>query len=352
MLEKKYNKHLHMRFLLTILFFTFLSVKAFAELSIVHYERAYELIYRQLYHQREVPFKDIVFAIENAYLGDSANYDEYNQEIGRMVSALRRQAETYSPFSPSKEMALLQAISTCYSQPNEANKGKPFTYDMLPTLRQNHPHYGLVITLLKTGRGTCRSLPFLFKILADELGVDAYITMAPYHYFIQHLDQLGNWWNFETTAGRYLTSAAIMELTETRPAGVRSGLYFHPMNKDELMIVCLNDLIRAYYLRTGRYTDPFVRRCYGVGLLFYPNSILLTHLYNDCRAVLSERAQSAGIKDTIEIKDSALREEYLYVESIREGIESIGYQEWTDDYLSQYLQRMQNYVELHPQEFQ
>jgi len=328
------------------------SIRMCAELSIIHYERAYELIYSRLYHQRDVPFKDIVFAIENAYLGDSADNKAYNWEIERMVSALRHQAEIYALFMPSIDMAILRAISSCYSEPNEANNHKAFMYDMLPTLRQSHPHYGLVSTLLKTGCGTCRSMPFLFKILADELKVNVYLAMAPNHYFIQHQDHLGNWWNFETTAGCYLTSTAIMELTETRPAGVQSGLYFHPMNEDELMVVCLNDLIKAYYLRTGRYTDQFIRRCYGIGLLFYPNSILLTHLYNDRRTVLCERAKTYGIKDSIELANHpSFQEEYRHVENIKSRIESIGYQEWTDDYLARYLEHMRNYVEQQPHDF-
>ena len=136
-------------------------VEAFAELSIIHYQRAYELIYHRLYYHKNIPFKDFIFAIENAYLGDTADYDAYNREIDYMVSSLRRQANIYAAYEPTMEMALLRAICSCYSEPNEANRGTPFSYDMLPTIERNYPHYGLVTTLLQTGRGTCRSLPFL-----------------------------------------------------------------------------------------------------------------------------------------------------------------------------------------------
>ena len=330
-----------------------ISLQVHAEYSIVHYERAYELIYRRLYHQREVPFRDIVFAIENAYSGDSLNYEEYIQEIERMTSALHRQAEAYAPSMPSKEMAIFKAISSCYCEPNEANRGRPFSYDMLPTLRHNYPQYGLVTSLLRTGRGTCRSLPFLFKILADELGVEAYITLAPKHYFIRHQDSWGNWWNFETTIGRYLQSDAIAELTELHPAGIRSKLYMEPLRGNELMAVCLQDLIHAFYLRTGLRSDPFIRRWYGLGLLFYPNcALLLTQLYNDRRALLCNRAIAAGVKDSVELKTRPdFQEEYRYVESIRARIDSLGYQEWSDGYLERYLQRMRDYVAKHPEEF-
>lgn len=107
-----------------------ISLQVHAEYSIVHFERAYELIYRRLYHQQEVPFRDIVFAIENAYLGDSLNYKEYIDEIERMTSALHQQAEAYAPSMPSKEMAIFKAISSCYCEPNEANRGRPFSYDI------------------------------------------------------------------------------------------------------------------------------------------------------------------------------------------------------------------------------
>lgn len=326
-------------------------VEAFAELSIIHYQRAYELIYHRLYYHKNIPFKDIVFAIENAYLGDTADYDAYNREIDYIVSSLRRQANIYAAYEPTMEMALLRAICSCYSEPNEANRGTPFSYDMLPTIERNYPHYGLVTTLLQTGRGTCRSLPFLFKILADELGVDAYMTLAPKHYFIRHQDSHGNWWNYETTMGRYLSSKAIIELTGLHPTGIYSKLYMSPIRGEELMVVCLDDLMDAYFLRTGRYTDPFTRLCYQFGLTFYPNSLLLKHLYNDKRTVLCERAQEAGIKEEKELKSHPdFRVEYEAVEAIRQRLDSIGYQDWTDESLAKYLLRMRNYMQQHTDE--
>lgn len=326
---------------------------AHAEWNIIHYERAYELIYRRLYHQREVPFKDIVFAIENAYMGDSLNYEEYNKAIGYMVSALRHQADTYAGIEPNRNMAILRAISSCYMEPNEANHGHPFGYDMLPTLRKGYPHYGLVSSLLKTGRGTCRSLPFLFKILADELGAEAYLTLAPNHNFIRHKDANDKWWNFETTIGRYLPDMAIVELTEMRPIGISSGLYMTPLRGNQLMILCLSDLMYAYIHRAGRYSDSFIRRCYGVGLLFFPNHpLLMVHTYNDRRYVLCERAREAGLKDSVQLRiHPDFCEENRQVENMKKRIEQMGYQEWSDDRLSRYLQQMRNYVGQHPDEF-
>lgn len=90
-----------------------ISLQVHAEYSIVHFERAYELIYRRLYHQQEVPFRDIVFAIENAYLGDSLNYKEYIDEIERMTSALHQQAEAYAPSMPSWNSVLIFGVQAC-----------------------------------------------------------------------------------------------------------------------------------------------------------------------------------------------------------------------------------------------
>ena len=341
-----------MRKIIIICLLELFSLNTFAELSIAYYKQAYDLIYRRLYYHQNVPFKDIVFAIENAYLGNTINYDAYCLEIDRITSCIRRQAIIYAQYEPTEEMALLRAICSCYHEPNEANHGKPFSYDMSPTLRRNYPHYGLVTTLLQTGRGTCRSLPFLFKIVADELGVEAYITLAPKHYFITHQDSSGKWWNFETTMGRYLSSKAIIELTGLRPTGIYSKLYMSPIRGEELMVVCLDDLMDAYFLRTGRYTDQFTRLCYQLGLKFYPNSFLLKHLYNDKRTVLCKRAQEAGINEEKELKNHPdFRIEYEAVEAIRQRLDSIGYQDWTDESLAKYLQNMQNYVLQHPNNF-
>jgi len=119
-------------------------VCAHAEYNIVHYERAYELIYHQLYHLREVPFKDIVFAIENAYLGDSADYNEYNREIERMVSALQRQADTYAhlehTFHNCQYVDFDFSCGYCWTYNCNKERG---TYDAMCRWKINTIHRGI-----------------------------------------------------------------------------------------------------------------------------------------------------------------------------------------------------------------
>lgn len=55
--------------------------------------------------------------------------------------------------------------------------------------------------LLDTQKGNCNSMPYLYKILAEELGVDANLALAPNHVYIKHNIKSLGWYNTELTSG-------------------------------------------------------------------------------------------------------------------------------------------------------
>jgi len=57
------------------------------------------------------------------------------------------------------------------------------------------PHY------LETRLGNCVSMPILFLILADKLGLDIALAMAPAHFFVRYRDESRRVINLEPTSG-------------------------------------------------------------------------------------------------------------------------------------------------------
>ena len=65
-------------------------------------------------------------------------------------------------------------------------KYEPFGYDFKDVFGHKTQESLFVSKLLKTRKGNCHSLPYLYKILAEELGVDAHLALAPNHVYIKH----------------------------------------------------------------------------------------------------------------------------------------------------------------------
>jgi hypothetical protein len=83
------------------------------------------------------------------------------------------------------------------------NRKQPYSYDL------SDP-YGRVIRTkllahyLATRRGNCVSMPALFLILADRMGLQVTLSIAPNHEFLKYTDAAtGKTYNLEATSGGY-----------------------------------------------------------------------------------------------------------------------------------------------------
>ena len=86
-------------------------------------------------------------------------------------------------------------------------KHLPYCYDFEDFRGEKDYRKMFVSKLLRTNTGQCHSMPLLYKLLADRLGVQTYISMAPNHTFISIKDERGNLYRYETTNGHFTTDA-------------------------------------------------------------------------------------------------------------------------------------------------
>ncbi len=99
--------------------------------------------------------------------------------------------------SPSADRKLT-ALRTLIYEAGPWNDHRPFAYD--------HERYRdlsvkLLSDYLKTRLGNCVSMPILFLIVAERLGLDMALSMAPSHFFLRHQSKDGRVVNLETTSG-------------------------------------------------------------------------------------------------------------------------------------------------------
>ncbi len=216
-------------------------------------------------------FKRAVFLMENAYLNNTLNYDQFNTEISSIAIKLRSLIE--EKHIESYRTAANWAAFTYMEDSIPANEYRPYTYDFQHFISTKDPEIGFVSKLLKTKKGNCNSLPFLYKILTEECGASASLALAPFHCFIKHKDEKGNWINLEMTSGSFARDAWIMQQTGVTVEQVSSGIYMNALTQKQSLALVLKDLAANYQMQFG--TDEFDEKVIETGLRYYPTGIYL-----------------------------------------------------------------------------
>jgi hypothetical protein len=182
----------------------------------------------------------------------------------------------------------------------------------------------LVTSLLKTKLGNCHSMPYLYKILADEVGAEAFLATAPMHLFIRHKDEEGNWWNLEMTSGSFSRTSFIIEQFNISTQSIEKGLYLKPLSLKESIAHCILDMLDYYYDQYEIYGDDFVKKCWELGIKHHPNSLLQLSKADEIKLRLDCKMGEKGIYDYSKIRpypelialDSELRQTHEYIKEM------------------------------------
>lgn len=98
------------------------------------------------------------------------------------------------------EVHKLAAVRTLIYQPGVWNENRPFAYDHADPFGHDIRNK-LLGTYLRTRLGNCVSMPILFLILADQVGVNVSLARAPHHLLIRWREPSGREVNLECTSG-------------------------------------------------------------------------------------------------------------------------------------------------------
>lgn len=310
------------------------------------FEYAYTMIEAMLTDKRPLDFSEAVFAVENCLYDGHLDYSLYNAELQRIATGIRNMAVSPEISAPSYDMALNYSIYLFYTQPCPLNRYHPYEYDKMSLMEDVGLTGGMVTHLLQTGKGTCRSLPYLYKIIADKVGAKAYIALAPLHAYIRHQDANGKWWNYETTVGGYSRSSFIMENFYVNEKSIHSGMYMTNLTYKETIVQCLYDLLCIYERKTGFYSNDFVRKCYTLGLKYHYPDTLHAKRIDDLKYQFEKKIWNKGLRTEAAIfMDAASKREYDYIQQQKQEFEEMGYHAYTQaEYLQKYQEAL-NYLQ-------
>lgn len=157
-----------------------------------------------------------------------------------------------------------------------------------------------VTKLLATHKGNCRSLTYLYKILADELGAKCWLALAPNHIYIRNYSKQIGWYNTELTSGTFPTDAWIAATGYVSTDAIRSGVYMDTLSNQQSIGLCILDIAQGYIKQTNNYTDGFVLKCCNLVLQYHavnPEALLIKAEALK-RTYLKEKKESNGNAQT------------------------------------------------------
>ena len=294
------------------------------------FERAITELENMLSEKQPLNFKKAVFLIENAYYDGKLDWNDYNNEILRIKQILKN-------IIAKKNLQNLKtagnwATFTFMSDSIPENNFRPYKYDYDNFLAENDEESRMVSRLLKMKKGNCVSLPYLYKILANEMNVEACLALVPMHVYIKHRDEKGDWWNLEMTSGTFSRSSFLMESFNVSEQAIKSGFIVKALSEKESIAFCISDLLNIYESKTGIYSNDFVRRCYTVGIKYFPMSLLQSWKYGDIKYQLDKKVSALGMTGYQQIFDTPDLEKMFYqVDSTKKFIKNAGYSTLTSE---------------------
>jgi hypothetical protein len=285
---KKYDPALMKNLLvISLVFFTF-QLKGQNISNSKYYEQAFLELKGMLVEDINPSFKRAVFITENAYLDNRLSYKTFNTTILFYAALCSKISEHGNlQYSESdlddvkKYWSVYRLMTDSVPLPLDSNSyfvTKPFKYDFEDFWGEKNWRKMFVTKLLETNTGNCHSLPFLYKILCEELGVQAWLSMAPNHTYIKLWTKKIGWFNTELTSGYFPIDAWIMASGYIHLSAVQNRVFMDTLSLKQSIAVCLTDLAKGYEKKFGSKDLNFISRCTDLALQHYPlytNALIL-----------------------------------------------------------------------------
>jgi hypothetical protein len=269
---------------------------------------AYSEIESMLSGKDPLDFKKAVFTTENAYFDNQLNQDAFNAYIQFNTSICRGIMASGNIVYPEKDIE--QATAQCavfvfmtdtvpIQTENSIFAHTPVEYNFDDFSGQKEWSSMFVSTLMQTKKGNCHSLPFLYKMIMDELGQDAYLSLAPNHIYIKARNKRIGWYNIELTCGDFPTDAWLMASGYIHLDALKNGIYMDTLSLKQSIALCLVDLAQGYQAKFGIRDGSFILQCCETALKHFPdyiNALLLkaetlTALYRQSLARSNENKE-------------------------------------------------------------
>jgi hypothetical protein len=325
---------------ITLMFF---SLAAFSQSEIdkqtiiKRYKAALDELTQLATSTEPLSFKKAVFTVENTYWDNELDYELFNQQIEnytKFCKAIINSRDLLYNEDDKEQVKVHAAIFWALTDTipiqfgNEIVKHEPFTYDFEDFFGHKDWSKMFVVKLLNTKSGNCHSMPYLYKILAEELGEEAYLSLAPNHIYIKLKNKNSGWYNTELTSGIFPIDAWLKSSGYIHMNAIRNGIFMDTLGQQQSIALCMIDLAQGYEKKLGINDGKFILKACDIALKYYPNYINALIIKAETqRKLIAQQAKIAGVESISElfIYSSATQELFNDMEQTYSKIHQLGY---------------------------
>lgn len=165
----------------------------------------------------------------------------------------------------------LQALQAYIYEKGPWNGYQSFDYDFDDPLGKNI-HNKLLPNYIASRKGNCVTMPLLFVILGQRLGLDVTLSTAPLHLFVKYTDpETGTTFNLEATSGaKPARGVWIRQQNPMTDEAIANGLYMQKLSKRETATLMATTLAEYF---TQQQAHEKVIALSEVILAHYPKEI-------------------------------------------------------------------------------
>jgi len=254
-------------FVLTITVFYSFSIQATTN---QHQQRTVDTLRTLLATpENQIDFTKAKLAIDQL-IDPSIDIQKINAELNRIVLEVLQLA---GPNASNDHK--IAALRTYIYKAGPWNNNKPFAYDMKDPLGTHLPSK-LLVNYMKTRKGNCISMPFLFIALADKMGLPVTASTAPLHVFVKYKTDAGKWINLETTSGAHPSRDVwIQKQMPFTDEAKKNGMFLKTMSRKETLVTMAQVLVE-HAMHERRY-----------GLVLALTDMLMPHNKSSAALLLS-----------------------------------------------------------------
>lgn len=191
-------------------------------------------------------------------------------------------------------------------------------------------------------RGNCISMPFLFIILGDKLGLNVRASTAPLHYLVKFTeDETNRTYNLETTSGANPSRDVwYQEKMMVTDEGIASGIYLQKLSRKETAATMVS-VLGEHLTRQRKYLEAI--GIFEIILKYYPKSVHAMLSTGTAYAKLSDRYFLKKYPNPNHIPVNQQKLFQYFSEGNRhffEKAESLGWEEPPENCEEKYLQNV------------
>jgi regulator of sirC expression with transglutaminase-like and TPR domain len=170
------------------------------------------------------------------------NQAETLQQLDALAASTRaRFPQGDATDTEEKGLVLLSTMK----DPGPWNDNRPFRYDLDNPLGTNVTDK-LLSHFLETRLGNCVSMPVMFVILGQKLGLPVTLSTAPLHVFAKFKKDSGQWQNIEVTSYGTITDLHYEQQMAIPPLAMQNKLWLQTLTRRQSALVIIETLVEFY----------------------------------------------------------------------------------------------------------